>query len=196
MLRAIAISSALVFATTAFAQVRPGQKAPDFTLSDFNGSEFLLAAQKGKTVVLEWYNPDCPFVVYAHGESGPLRTLGNEWQDKDVVWVAINSGSPGKQGTGADRNNASITEYGIKYPVLEDSNGTVGRAYGAKTTPQMVVIGPDGKVKYTGALDNAPLGKPNSESYTPYLDRALAAVTQGGSVETARTQSYGCSVKY
>jgi hypothetical protein len=111
-----------------------------------------------------------------------------------VVWLAINSGSPGKQGAGLERNVKAKTEYAISYPVLLDEAGTVGRAYGAKTTPHMFVIAKDGSVAYAGAIDNDPaagkLGDLN------YVTAALDAISAGKPVENPRTKSYGCSVKY
>lgn len=135
-----------------------GEPAPTFSLPDVEGNTINLADYAGKTVVLEWFNPDCPFVKYAHDQAGPLRTMAKDRGDA-IVWLAINSGAPGKQGAGAERNREAKTEYAIEHPILLDEAGTVGRAYGATNTPHMFVIDPSGKLVYAGALDNAPMGK-------------------------------------
>jgi peroxiredoxin len=140
------------------ATAKLGEAAPAFSLPDLDGKQVALADFAGKTVVLEWFNPDCPFVKYAHGEGGPLRTMAKE-QGDSVVWLAINSGAPGKQGAGAERNREAKQEYAIDHAILLDEAGTVGRAYGATNTPHMFVIDPSGKLVYAGALDNAPMGK-------------------------------------
>lgn len=174
----------------------PGQPAPDFTLTDTTGAEHSLASQRGKIVVLEWYNPDCPFVKQAHGEGGALRTLGNAADDQGAVWWAINSGAEGKQGAGQARNAASLEEYGIEYPILLDPTGEVGRLYGAKTTPQMVIIDAEGRIAFAGAVDNAPLGDTKGSAKRTYLADALKAVRAGETPKPQAVPSYGCSVKY
>lgn len=173
-----------------------GQPAPDFTLTDLDGNPVKLSDHRGKIVVLEWYNPDCPFVVYAHGEKGPLRALPKKWTDQGVVWLAINSNSRGTQGDGVERNRASVGEYGIHYPILLDEPGTVGRLYAAKNTPAMFVIDAAGTLVYQGAVDNAPMGKSSGQAYQGYVDTALGEVLAGKTPSTSRTKAYGCSVKY
>ncbi|MCB9681102.1 MAG: redoxin domain-containing protein [Alphaproteobacteria bacterium] len=193
---AAACSLPAATAPVAEASVTHGKAAPTFTLTGVDGKTYDLAAQKGKVVVLEWYNPDCPFVKYAHGDTGPLHDLGNTWAGKGVVWWAINSGAAGKQGAGQERNQASLGEYGIQYPVLLDADGAVGHLYAAKTTPQVVVIAPDGTVAYQGAVDNAPLGDSGGKPVSRWLDDAVSAVSAGTTPSPSVTQSYGCSVKY
>jgi peroxiredoxin len=171
-----------------------GQPAPDFTLRDLSGKEVQLSDLRGKTVVLEWFNPGCPFVVYAHGE-GPLRDQPARAAKDGVVWLAVNSGAPGKQGHGLEVNQKATSEWGMSYPVLLDEAGSVGRSYGAVTTPHMYVVDPKGTLVYAGALDNAPLGKSDT-TVTKYVDAALADVKAGRTVATASTKPYGCSVKY
>lgn len=175
-----------------------GAAAPGFTLTDTEGTSFDLAAMKGKTVVLEWFNPDCPFVVYAHGTDGPLRTLPGQWLAKDVVWVAINSGAPGAQGHGLERNRAARVEYAMSYPVLLDEDGRVGKQYGATNTPHTFVVGPDGNLAYQGALDDAPRGErsPAGGASRGWLDDALRAVVSGQAPAVPQTKAYGCGVKY
>jgi peroxiredoxin len=169
--------------------------APDFTLPDLDGKQVSLSSFRGKTVVLEWFNPGCPFVRYAHGE-GPLKDLASKYTAKGIVWLAVNSGAAGQQGNGLDVNRKARQEWAMQYPVLIDESGQTGKAYGAKSTPGMYVIDPKGDIVYRGALDNAPLGKVPSEGQVNYVEKALAAVAAGKPVEVAETKSYGCSVKY
>jgi peroxiredoxin len=136
-----------------------GEPAPAFTLPSIAGESISLADYAGKTIVLEWFNPDCPFVKYAHDEGGPLASLGNEQSKAGIVWLAINSGAAGKQGAGVERNKQAQVDWKIEHPILIDEDGKVGRTYGAQTTPHMFVIDPAGKLIYAGALDNAPLGR-------------------------------------
>jgi peroxiredoxin len=140
------------------AEAKVGEPAPAFTLSNLEGEEVSLADFAGKVVVLEWFNPDCPFVKYAHGE-GPLATLAKEQSEAGVVWLAINSGAPGKQGADAERNEQAKAEWKIEHPILIDADGKVGHSYGAKTTPHMFIVDAEGKLVYAGSLDNAPLGR-------------------------------------
>jgi hypothetical protein len=170
-----------------------GAPAPDFSLIDTDGKSHKLSEQKGSTVVLEWFNPGCPYVKYAHG-SGPLKDLGNTWSGKGVRWYAVNSGAPGKQGAGLATNKEAKKSWGMSYPVLLDESGTVGRAYGATATPGIVVIDPSGVVRYMGALDDAPMGEGGAGK--AYANDAVTAVTSGGTVAVSTTKPYGCSVKY
>ena len=179
-----------------FGSVEIGVSAPGFTLKNLAGEPVSLADHAGKVVVLEWFNPGCPFVKQAHESGGALETMASQWAAKDVVWLAINSGAPGKQGTGVDANQAAKTEWSMAHPVLLDEDGTVGRMYAAKTTPQMVVIDPQGRQVYNGALDNAPFGKTKGGPLSPITENVLAAVTQGQPSPHSRPKPYGCSVKY
>lgn len=170
-----------------------GRDAPDFTLKNHQGKEVTLSAFKGKTVVLEWFNPECPFVVYAHGE-GPLKDMAKRHQD--VVWLAINSNAPGKQGSGVELNKEAMARWGMQHELLFDEDGRVGKLYNAKTTPHMYVIDGEGKLAYMGALDNAPLGDIRGDQLSPYTESALSAVAAGKAPEPSQTTPYGCSVKY
>lgn len=172
-----------------------GEPAPDFKLSDLNGKEVSLKDYAGKTVVLEWFNPGCPFVKYAHGD-GPLKDQGNRATSEGVVWLAINSGAQGKEGSGLDNNKAAASQWGITYPVLLDESGLVGHSYGATSTPHMFVIDSKGVLAYAGALDNAPMGKAEGGKPQNYVSAALADLKAGRAVATPSTKSYGCSVKY
>ena len=172
-----------------------GKPAPDFTLTDLDGNQHKLSQYKGKTVVLEWFNPQCPFVVYAHGE-GPLKDMAAKETAQGVVWLSINSGAPGKQGAGAEASREGVTKYGMKNPVLLDEDGTVGHTYGAEKTPHMFVVNAEGTLVYRGGLDNAPMGEPGEGDVIPYVTNALAEVRAGKPVSTADTAAYGCGVKY
>lgn len=175
--------------------VTAGATAPDFTLKDLDGNDVSLSSFRGKTVVLEWYNPDCPFVRKQHTE-GPLATMADELSKKGVVWLAVNSGAPGKQGHGVERNKASLAEYKLAHPILIDEPGAVGKLYQAKTTPHMVVVAPDGTLAYMGAIDNAPMGRVPEGGFVNYVTEALADLEAGRAVRTPQTKGYGCSVKY
>jgi peroxiredoxin len=182
-----------------------GKPAPDFALPDLQGKTHKLSELKGRTVVLEWFNPDCPFVKSAHGK-GPLRTLAQDRQSPKLVWWTINSNAPGKQGSGLERNKAALAEYGIVNTLLLDESGAVGHAYGAEKTPHLFVIDAKGVLVYRGGLDNAPMGvvddaRPRPSSSAPgtlaaYVADALDAVGRGTSIELTDTPAYGCSVKY
>lgn len=177
-------------------KARIGQPAPDFTLKDTEGNEYHLAdfTKEGKPVVLEWFNPDCPFVQKHHKLTRNMADTYAVAKANGVVWLAINSGAKGKQGSGVERNREAKKAYEIAYPILLDEDGTVGRLYGAKTTPDMFVIDPKGILVYSGAIDDAPnttaLGKTN------YVKHALHLMLSNKPVEVAETKSYGCSVKY
>jgi peroxiredoxin len=195
-LSAAALSPGPARAEAAASPAQVGSAAPDFTLTDVNGKAHHLRDYQGKKVVLEWFNPDCPFVKFAHTK-GPLKDMGNRYSKQGVVWLAINSGSPGKQGAGLPRNKQALTEYGIAYPVLLDESGTVGKSYGAKSTPHMYVIDEKGTLIYRGAIDNAPLGDPQGGGApVNYVDAALSDMAAGKPVKVNDTRSYGCSVKY
>lgn len=192
---ALACLSFGLAASGARAAATVGQPAPAFSLPGSDGKAHALADYSGKIVVLEWFNPGCPFVRYAHGD-GPLRDLAARHMASGVVWLAINSNASGKQGSGLDINREWREKWHMEYPVLIDANGEVGRAYGATNTPHMFIIDSRGSLVYKGALDNAPLGKVPAEGHRIYVNDALAAVSAGRAVEVAETKPYGCSVKY
>ncbi|MCA8921258.1 MAG: thioredoxin family protein [Planctomycetes bacterium] len=169
-----------------------GAEAPNFTLTDTDGTSHTLADLKGKVVVLEWFNPTCPYVVKHHEKNPTMKTLYAKYKDQNVVWMAINSGAEGKPGSSAEENVAAREKWGIEYPVLLDSDGSVGHAYGARTTPHMFIINPEGVLVYAGAIDNdrRKLGDVN------FVDKALEEVLAGKEVSQATSKPYGCSVKY
>jgi peroxiredoxin len=174
-----------------------GEMAPNFTLKDTNGKEHTLAdfTKDGKIVVLQWFNPECPFVVKHYGKAGnTFNDLYANYNDKGVVIIGINSGAEGKQGAGLDKNQTYVKDWKIQYPILMDMNGAVGKQYDAKRTPEMFIIGKDGKVAYHGAIDNdRGTDKPGSENF---VAKALDQIIAGQTVTNAETQPYGCSVKY
>lgn len=186
----------ILIASALAGDLEPGAQAPSFALPDTDGNTVELEDFRGKTVILEWFNPGCPYVVYAHGE-GPLKNMAAQTVDEDTVWLAINSGAPGKQGAGLEVNQKARTDWSMTHPVLLDESGTVGKDYGATNTPQMVVIDPEGKVAYYGALDDAPMGKgPKKGEPKNFVSMALQDLEAGTKVRVPQTRPYGCSVKY
>ena len=178
------------------ANAEVGKSAPDFTLTDIDGKAHTLSAYRGKSVVLEWFNPQCPFVRHAHTE-GTLVSMAKDETAKGVVWLAINSGAPGKQGHGPEANTKGKTEFGLEHPILLDETGAVGHAYGAEKTPHVFLIDPSGTLLYRGAIDNAPFGEVDGGGETVnYLGQALEAQRAGQAVGTPETPAYGCTVKY
>ena len=186
----------MILALTALSFAAPtiGESAPDFTLEDLDGNPVTLSEYADQTVVLEWFNPGCPFVVYAHEDDGPLHKAALNAAEDGIVWLAINSGAPGKQGHGVEKNKEAAAEWGMQHPILIDEDGAVGKLYDATTTPQMVVV-EKGVVRYYGALDNAPRGRADGD-YRGHLQVALAEVEEGKPVSVPTTKPYGCSVKY
>ena len=198
----IRILSALLLglglSTASRAEVSIGAPAPDFTLTDPSGTSHQLSALKGKFVVLEWVNHGCPFVV-KHYQAGNLQKLQAEATDQGVVWLAICSSAPGKQGYHPAAEWPALNEEkGFKgTALLLDADGTVGRLYGAKTTPHMFVINPEGMLIYQGALDNQPTPRESDIAQAHnYVRSALAEARAGKPVTTSQTQPYGCGVKY
>jgi peroxiredoxin len=175
-----------------------GKPAPDFTLKDLDGKDVTLSSFKGKVVVLEWFNPGCPYVKKAHTK-GSLKAAAKKHTDEGVVWLAVNSGAPGKQGHGADVNREATKTFSMDHPVLLDEGGDIGRAYGATNTPHMMVIDDNGTLVYRGAIDNSPDGEgesPTDGKLVSYVDEALVAIGAGKAPTAAETKAYGCSVKY
>ncbi|OGV41163.1 MAG: alkyl hydroperoxide reductase [Lentisphaerae bacterium GWF2_57_35] len=175
-----------------------GQPAPDFALTDTMGQAHTLSGLKGKYVVLEWTNYDCPFVK-KHYRTGNMQKLQKKYVEKGVVWLSINSSAPGKQGHyPPEQWNESIKEHSsASTAVLLDPDGKVGKLYGAKTTPHMFVINPEGVLVYKGAIDDKPsFDAETVKTATNYVELALDAAMAGKPVATPETQAYGCSVKY
>ena len=194
---AISTALALVASQTALADAKVGKPAPAFTLTDANGRSHSLADFKGKTVVMEWTNADCPFVKKHY--SGNMQKQQGAATTEDVVWLTVNSSAPGKQGhvdgKGAQKVMARTGSKQTAY--LLDAPGAVGRAYGAKTTPHMYVIDAEGTLQYAGAIDSiASADQDDIAKATQYVPQALADLKAGKPVRVATSQPYGCSVKY
>ncbi|OVE76140.1 thioredoxin family protein [bacterium F11] len=174
------------------------QKAPDFTLIDIKGKSHSLSSHKGKYVVLEWINHGCPYVK-KHYNTGNMQELQKEMTKKDVVWFSICSSAKGKQGhySMEEWNKISVEKNSMATAVLIDEKGTVGRSYGAKTTPHMYIIGPEGTVIYQGAIDDkASTDEDDVPIAKNFVRLALNQVLNGKSIVNAQTVAYGCSVKY
>ncbi|MHC4570049.1 MAG: redoxin domain-containing protein [Planctomycetota bacterium] len=174
-------------------QADAGRRARPFVLKTFDGKTVNLADYRGKTVVLEWLNFECPFVKHHYEKTSTMIDLANKYKDKGVVWFAINSTSHTKPA----ENQAFAAKHELPYPLLDDRSGKVGRAYGAKTTPHMFVIAPSGGIAYDGAIDNSPMGKtPAGQEPVNYVDKVLGEVIARRDISTRSTKPYGCSVKY
>jgi len=184
---AVALSLAATTPTSTGAAV--GRPAPQFTLENQDGVEVSLATYAGKIVVLEWTNPDCPF-VQAHYEKHTMTDLAARYKPKGVEWIAINS-SHDITNT-ADKDWA--TKQNIPYSILNDASGTTGHAFGATNTPGMYIIGKDGKLLYRGAIDNDQ--EENKTQPINYVDRALGEILGDKPVSIPMTKPYGCTVKY
>lgn len=173
-----------------------GKSAPDFTLKGLDGSQVRLSDHKGKIVVLEWFNPECPFVRQAHTE-GQLKGMAARYRADGIVWLAVNSNAEGKQGNGVDANREGKERFAMDYPVLLDEDGKVGRAYGAERTPHMYVIDDKGVLVYRGAIDNTQGGDAEDvPTVVNYVADAIADVKAGKPVRQAQTEAWGCTVKY
>jgi peroxiredoxin len=170
--------------------VSVGDKAPDFTLPDTAGNEVSLSDFEGKVVVLEWLNPDCPF-VQRHYKAGTMKTLASKYGGEGVVWLTINSTNY----MDAVANAKFKADNNLPYTILVDQSGKVGHLYGAKTTPHMYIIDGGGQLVYIGAIDDDPRGS-KGEPAVNYVALALDEVVAGKTVTTAETKPYGCSVKY
>lgn len=169
-----------------------GQAAPGFSLPDLSGKTVSLSDYKGKTVVLEWVNPQCPFVV-RHYKLHTMTDLIKKYPD--VSWLSIATG----HSADADQLKEFASDNGLSHPILLDKDGTVGHEYGATNTPEMYVIDKSGTLAYMGGIDSQPTPdadeavKPDTDKY---VDEALSALQNGQAVPHPQTKAYGCSVKY
>jgi peroxiredoxin len=180
------------------AAVRVGEPAPNFTATDSYGHPHSLAQYKGKYVVLEWHNRECPYTK-KHYDSGNMQKLQKLWTGKGVVWFTVISSAPGQQGyvTAADENGYVKRMGATPTAVLLDPSGDLGHLYGAKTTPHMFVINPQGQLIYDGAIDNKPTTEQSDiAGATNYVTAALEESMAGKPVAVRASQPYGCSVKY
>ena len=188
----------LLFAAGAALAVASGAPAPGFTIADTSGKPVQLGDYKGKYVVLEWVNPECPF-VRKHYSSGNMQGLQKEWAGREVVWLAINSTnqSHSEFKTPRQMNDWMKSQNATPAATLLDSTSDTGRAYGAKTTPHMFVIDPAGKVIYNGAIDDKRSSNPaDAKTANNYVRAALTEAMSGKPVTVGNTTPYGCSVKY
>ena len=189
---ALMMTAAAVFAApTGDATAIVGEKAPNFTLADAEGTEYSLSDYKGKIVVLQWINPDCPVCHRVH-KSGLVKKMNEKLTkiDSEIVVLDINS----TKNTKVDKSAKYLAKYKIDVTALSDLDGTVGKMYGARTTPHVFVIDGEGVLRYQGAFDSDPVGK--SDDTTNYVINAVMQITEGETVTPDSTKPYGCSVKY
>src|SRR5205809_4820212 len=192
------VTSLIAAAVFAFDPPQVGSAAPDFSITDAKGKTHSLSQYKGKYVVLEWFNPECPFVKKHYG-GGNMQKLQDEYTGKGVVWLTINSNAPGTEGNITPEQAQKITASWKTHQtaLLLDTEGKAGRAFGAKNTPHMVIINPEGKIAYEGAIDSkATPNRADIPNWTNYVKAALDQSLAGKSVSTPQTKPYGCSVKY
>jgi len=200
MKRMASLAFILLFASVSLAHAAAivGQRAPSFELRDADGKSVKLDSYRGKYVVLEWTNFGCPFVGKQYG-SGNMQSLQKKYTEQGVVWLTICSSAKGKQGyvDGAGAKEGMKERDAAPTRFLLDPKGSVGKSYGAKTTPHMFVIDPKGTVIYIGAIDDKPsTNKDDVPTAKNYVAAALDESMAGAKVETSATQPYGCSVKY
>jgi peroxiredoxin len=198
--KVILITAGSFIATILFAAEAPpiGSAAPTFSLPDAQGKTHSLADYKGKYVVLEWFNPECPFVKKHYG-SDNMQNLQKQYTDKGVVWLTIDSNAPGTEGNiTAEQAQKIMTSWKThQTALLLDPEGKVGREYGSKNTPNMVIINPDGNVIYEGAIDSKATPNPaDIPTSTNYVKAALDESLAGKAISHPSTRPYGCSVKY
>lgn len=197
-LAGVVVLAAVLLPVAARSQAVVGAPAPAFTATDSHGQTHSLEQYRGKYVVLEWHNHDCPY-TRKHYVSGNMQSLQKEWTAKGVVWFTVISSAPGQQGymTDAEENAYLSQMHADPTAVLMDPEGKLGRLYGAKTTPEMYVIDPNGKLIYEGAIDDRPTPDIGDiKGADNYLSDALTDAMAGKPIAHAYTRSYGCSVKY
>jgi peroxiredoxin len=182
-----ALTLCTLIATPALAGDAP--EAPGFSLTDQSGKTVKLSDSDGSIRVLEWVNPDCPFVK-RHYTAGTMKQLAKKYADKGVVWLTINS----THYMDREANAAFHKAHSLPYPVLVDADGAVGHAYDAKTTPHMYIVDGKGRIVYQGAIDDDPRG--SKDTVENYVSRALDELIAGKPVSNPETKPYGCSVKY
>jgi len=194
----VGILSTVLIGQTVYGDVANGEPALEFTLPDISGAPHSLSDYKGSYVVLEWFNYDCPF-VRKHYDSANMQKLQEEYTQKGVVWLSLNSSAPGKQGNySAEEMGRLSSERGVHATaILLDPAGTVGKLYGAQTTPHIFIIDPNGVLIYQGAIDDVPSTDiADVAKAKNYVRSTLDAAMAGAQIEVAVTKSYGCSVKY
>lgn len=183
---------------TAIGLPKLNHPAPDFTVVDSNGKAHQLSNYNGKVVVLEWTNPECPFVK-KHYQSGNMQNLQKEFTDRGVVWLSIVSSAKGKQGYMSNEEANQLLQKQKAHPtaLVRDPKGSLGRLYGARTTPHLFVISKRGQLVYSGAIDSIRSTLADDiDKAKPYVKEVLNDILAGRSVKLKKTQPYGCSVKY
>ena len=194
----VAFTALAVIAAPASAAPLIGQAAPNFRATDVNGKAVSLSSYRGKTVVLEWHNPGCPFVKKHYG-SGNMQKAQAAAAKDGVVWLTINSGAPGKQGhlSGAEARSMLAQAGARPSAYLLDPAGAVGRAYDAKTTPHMYVVNKAGTLVYAGGIDDKPTANPaDVNGARNHVLAALSELKAGKAVSVTTSRPYGCAVKY
>lgn len=189
---------ALLIALPAFAEVKIGEPAPEFTAKDTRGNLQTIGQYKGRILVLEWTNNGCPFVKKHYGADNMQQTQRFA-RANDVAWLTVISSAPGKQGHVSPEEAQKIVQEQAAEPeaIILDETGVIGKAYGAKTTPHLFVIDSEGKLAYNGAIDSIPSGdEKDIEKATNYVKQAIEELQAGKPVSEPITQPYGCSVKY
>jgi peroxiredoxin len=197
-LAAIVATVLTLASTTPARAAQVGAAAPDFHGTDSTGKTQSLDQYKGKFVVLEWHNHDCPYTI-KHYKSGNMQSLQKEWTAKGVVWFTVISSAPGTQGyVDAGQENAYMKKMGAQpTAAILDPKGEIGHLYQAKTTPNMFIIDPSGKLIYAGAIDDHATPEISDiQSSKNYVSAALSEAMNGKAVQTPVTRPYGCSVKY
>lgn len=197
----IALASASIALASIHVYADPvvGKPAPVFSGKAADGSTINLADLKGKTVVLEWTNHDCPYVKKHYDQSSNIPALQKDATGKDVVWLQVISSAPGKQGNVDGATAISLNEKRNAVPTntILDSDGTIGKLYDAKTTPHMFVINNDGALVYKGGIDSIKTTNPaDIPKAVPYVKEALEALSAGQPIKNSATAPYGCSIKY
>jgi peroxiredoxin len=197
-MKKLVLASLIVLLAQAAFALRVGDAAPTFTATDSHGQQHSLAEYKGKFVVLEWTNQGCPFTK-KHYDSGNMQKLQKYWTSKGAIWLTVISSGPGEQGyvTAGQENDYLQRTNAAPTAALLDPKGELGHLYGAKTTPDMFVINPQGQLIYEGAIDDRPTTDASDVGEaTNYVTLALEQAMAGKPVTTSATRSYGCSVKY
>ena len=192
------VSFALAIASTAVAEPVVNQPAPVFSGAAADGSTIKLADLRGKTVVLEWTNHECPFVV-KHYESGNIPSLQKAAVDKGIIWLQVITSAPGKEGHVDGETARKLNEQRGATPTntVLDQDGAIGKLYGATNTPQFFIIDPQGVLVYKGGIDSIPSADQSDIAKAEnYVKAALADLDAGRKVAKASTKPYGCSVKY
>lgn len=173
-----------------------GSPAPDFELRDLSGRPHRLAQYRGKIVVLEWFDPQCPFVTYAY-DDGPLAEMKTRYVASGIVWLTLEAAHAERVEVAADMAREFAEQRKLRSPILIDRGGAVGRRYGARTTPHLFVVNDRGVLVYSGALDNAPMGRvERASNKSNYVDAAISDLRSGHAVTTSSTRPYGSAIAY